>query len=379
MIHIDDKKECCGCSACAQKCPRECITMRSDGEGFLYPQIDSKRCAECHLCEQVCPVMKKNSESTPLSVYAASNRNDTIRLHSSSGGVFSALAEIILEEGGLVFGAAFDSDLVVKHVCVESKSVLDCLRGSKYVQSNLGTCFKEIEKALKSGRKVLFSGVPCQVKALKLYLIKEYDDLFLVDTVCHGVPGPKTYDLYKKYCTTKIGGKLKSVDFRFKKENWESYHVKIESLDGRSMDEPFFENPYMKLFLKDISTRPSCSSCKAKSGRSYSDITLGDLWGIDNIYPELNDHKGLSAMLVNTDKGQSLLARVSGLSLHQVGYSDIMLHNPSIVSSAKPHINRGFFFAIQKLTRNFDMAYHAVTSQRLPFKALRHIYRCIER
>ncbi len=185
MINLAKKEDCCGCNACAQRCPKSCITMQADSEGFLYPQINAQLCNNCGLCEKVCPVINQGNCRKPLKVYAAINKNEYIRIASSSGGVFSALAQKTLSNGGVVFGAAFNKEWGVEHIYIDSTEELKELRGSKYVQSNIGNTYKEAEKFLKQGREVLFSGTPCQIAALKLYLRKEYNNLTTIDIVCH--------------------------------------------------------------------------------------------------------------------------------------------------------------------------------------------------
>lgn len=196
MISINDKKDCCGCAACVQRCPKQCITLHEDNEGFLYPQVDESLCIDCGLCEKVCPVINQADERTPLGVYAAKNPNESVRMQSSSGGVFTMLAERIIDEDGVVFGACFDERWEVVHSYVETKEALAKFRGSKYVQSKIGSTYQQVEGFLKSGRKVLFSGTPCQIAGLKKYLRKEYDNLLAVDFICHGVPSPGVFRTY---------------------------------------------------------------------------------------------------------------------------------------------------------------------------------------
>ena len=198
MIEIIDKKNCCGCSACAQICPRKCILMQEDDEGFLYPKVDKKSCIDCHLCERVCPVLNQSKPKKPLKVYASINKDENIRLCSSSGGIFTALAEKVIAEGGVVFGARFDDKWEVVHDYVETKEDLSKFRGSKYVQSRIENCYKEAEVFLKAGRIVLFSGTPCQIAGLILFLKKSYNNLLTVDFVCHGVPSPGVWRRYLK-------------------------------------------------------------------------------------------------------------------------------------------------------------------------------------
>ena len=196
MIKIRQNSDCCGCNACTQSCPLKCISLREDREGFLYPEADLERCCNCRLCNKVCPVINRRETGNPLSVYAVKNRDEEIRRQSSSGGIFTLLAEKILDENGVVFGARFDENWDVKHDYVETREGLALFRGSKYVQSRIGDSYLQAQQFLKKGRKVLFSGTPCQIAGLKLFLGKEYDNLLAVDFVCHGVPSPLVWRMY---------------------------------------------------------------------------------------------------------------------------------------------------------------------------------------
>lgn len=196
MINIQDKKDCCGCSACASVCPKHCITMSEDSEGFIYPCVDESVCVDCHLCERVCPIINYGNDREPLAVYAAKNPDESIRMQSSSGGVFTLLAERVIDEGGVVFGATFNDRWEVVHDYVETKEELAKFRGSKYVQSKIGDSYQKAKAFLKNNRKVLFSGTPCQIAGLKKYLRKDYDNLLAVDFICHGVPSPGVFRTY---------------------------------------------------------------------------------------------------------------------------------------------------------------------------------------
>lgn len=202
MIRIDRPTDCCGCEACAQRCPKQCIAMHADAEGFLYPRINTAACIDCGLCEQVCPVLRPAAPRTPTAVYAAKNPDERIRMESSSGGVFTLLAERTIRAGGVVFGARFDEAWEVVHDSTETIEGLAAFRGSKYVQSRIGTSFARAEEFLKQGRQVLFTGTPCQIAGLNRFLRRSYDNLLTVDVVCHGVPSPLVWRRY----LDEIGG-----------------------------------------------------------------------------------------------------------------------------------------------------------------------------
>ena len=220
MIEITEKSNCCGCTACANKCPRNAIKMVEDDKGFLYPYIDRKKCINCGLCDKVCPIINKRKTENYPKAYAAINKDEKIRLNSSSGGIFSALANYILEEQGIIFGAAFSDDFLVKHIMIDNKDDLYKLRTSKYLQSSLGDIYKEVEKKLNEGKKVLFTGTSCQINGLYGYLNKIYENLYTQDIICHGVPSPKVWKNYLKYRQEKDLESPTKINFREKTIGW---------------------------------------------------------------------------------------------------------------------------------------------------------------
>mgnify|MGYP001320238558 FL=1 len=347
-IHITDKKDCCGCTSCASVCPRQCITMTLDKEGFLYPGIEESLCINCGLCEKRCPVIhRQDMIGKPLKIYAARNTDEEIRMRSSSGGIFSLLAEQVLEEGGVVFGARFDNHWEVVHDYTESKDELSAFRGSKYVQSRLGDSFLQVETFLKTGRTVLFSGTPCQIAGLKLFLHHEYNNLLTVDFVCHGVPSPK---VWRRYLIEKAENRrIHDIDFRSKKEGWKKFSFSLsllvnESGETVSSTSVFYEDIYMKAFLSDLILRPSCYACPFKSGRAGSDVTIGDFWGIENILPEIDDDKGVSLVLLNNEKSLIYYKKMKARTLQISSYEEVVRGNPNIAYSVNRHPNRGRFF-----------------------------------
>lgn len=199
MITIKSDKDCCGCEACLNKCPQQCITMEKNQEGFLYPKIDSNKCINCHLCEKVCPILHPFEDRPPYKTLAIKNKNQQIRKNSASGGLFSILAESIIEKGGCVYGAAFTKDWTVRHICITQKEELSLLRGSKYLQSSIGLCYQDIESKLKQGVPILFTGTPCQISGLKHYLIKEYTNLYTAEIICHSTTSPQLWQTYLKF------------------------------------------------------------------------------------------------------------------------------------------------------------------------------------
>lgn len=366
MIRIDKASDCCGCNACAQICPRQSIAMQEDAEGFTYPVVDQSSCNDCGLCEKVCPVINQGKERVPLSVYAAKNRNDEIRLVSSSGGFFTVLAEKIIAEKGVVFGARFNKGWGVVHDFTESFEGLAVFRGSKYLQSQIGEVFSQVAKFLKDGRTVLFTGTPCQVSGLRLFLGKEHKKLLTADFVCHGVPSPK---VWRAYLGEVVGletktfpdgvahsfeEKISDISFRDKIFGWKNFSLVIQSNMLSKQDNPvylkevFSSNYYMKGFLQNLYLRPSCYFCPSRDFKSGSDVTFADYWGVQDKLPSFDDDKGVSLVIVNSAKGLELY---SGLALESIETSlnDAMKGNPFIKKSAKIPVSRAkFFFAFNK-------------------------------
>lgn len=390
MIHIIDKYTCCGCSACYQVCPKHCITMVSDEEGFLYPQVDVFVCVQCGRCESVCPMLKKAEPSLPIGVFAAKNPNEYIRLNSSSGGIFSMLAEQTLHEGGAVFGATFTKDWCVEHCSVENIEGLAALRGSKYVQSQMGNCYQECYKMLRAGRKVLFSGTPCQIAGLHRFIGKSYENLLTMDLICHGVPSPSVWRAYLQETIARQRGKnsvlshsIKSISFRDKRSGWKKYSFALTlSTPGSGKENTvllssiFEKNAYMRGFLSDLFLRPSCYQCAFRQGRSGSDITLGDFWGIDHIHPEIDDDKGMCAVLVNTEKGRRVVDALTDYDPVVQAYNDVIRYNPAYISSPIAPVNRKFFYFVFRLL-GYHRALYFSSCDLLPYRVARKLYRTL--
>lgn len=340
MKEVCKQEKCTGCGSCASVCPKGCIHMEENAEGFLYPVINEKECVDCGLCKKSCKVEEKLDNSFKTKAYAMMNNDEKIRTESSSGGVFTLLSEYIIENNGVVYGAAFNDNYEVEHIRVTSTNEIALLRKSKYVQSKIGECYKLAKKDLEENRKVLFTGTPCQIAGLRGYLKKDYDNLYCQDIMCHGVPSPK---LWKKYINELGIGKIKSVSFREKIVSWSQYSVKIEGEEG-SICERFFENTYMKAFLADIALRKSCNQCNYKQLNYFSDITLADFWGLDKVYPELDDATGVSLVLVSTAKGDGLLKLISDKAkMVSVDTDRALQGNQAAVNNTHSHPKRELF------------------------------------
>lgn len=345
MIQINEKENCCGCSACASICPKHCITMKDDIEGFLYPKVDDEECVNCHLCEKVCNELHPFEKREPRQVLAAINKNEKVRLKSSSGGIFYVLAENVVRENGVVFGARFDENWQVVIDFTENVKGIESFMGSKYVQSRIANAYKDVRRFLTDGRKVLFSGTPCQVAGLHKFLRKSYDNLLTVDFVCHGTPSPKVWKMYLNE-VTKEGQCISGIEFRNKNKGWKNFCFNLKYKEGNdtiSKLSSFSENHYMKAFLQDIILRPSCYNCKAKGCSSQSDITIADFWGVNTIFPEMDDDKGTGLVFVNTDKGMTLLD-FTQFDVKETTYERVKSLNPACYCSSKIHPKRKLFF-----------------------------------
>ena len=351
MIVIKDKKDCCGCQACLQCCPEKAISFIDDYEGFSYPEVNMDTCINCNLCETVCPILNQLDERQPQKVYASINKDENIRIKSSSGGLFSLLAEKILDDGGVVFGARFDDNWNVIHDFIEDKDKLYLFQGSKYVQSYIGNAFIQAKSFLNVGRKVLFSGTPCQIRGLKLFLKNDFDNLFTIDVICHGVPSPL---VWKRYLDEKLIKKrssnnytIQNILFRDKRSGWDQFSFTIygnnKKHDTTLYTSILWNDPYMRGFLQNLYLRPSCYACTSKSFKSGSDISLADYWGIQNVIPKFNDNKGVSLILILSKKGEILFSDINADSI-ETKYHDALKGNTTITNSVDINPNRDIFF-----------------------------------
>lgn len=359
---LTPKETCCGCSACEQTCPKNCIVMQEDSEGFLYPMVNEELCVGCGACEKACPSLSPNESRRPLKALAAINKDEEIRRKSSSGGIFTLMAEKVLAQGGWVFGAHFNDSWEVVHGKTNRRDELDSYRGSKYVQSRIGSCFAEAEKLLKEGRFVMFVGTPCQIAGLHHFLGKSYDRLLTVDFICHGVPSPAVWRWYVKQVAGKLIlprwlyrlfgwavpiGVIHDVEFRNKQQGWKQYQMLFKSKNGREKTCFHWDDTYMKAFLNNYDLRPSCYHCLAKEGRSHSDITLADFWNVHKVIDGFDDNKGTSLVLVNSHQGYDFLQDVD-CRMQAVDFDDAIQYNPSWSKSYELNPKRQEFFYCYK-------------------------------
>lgn len=352
MIEIKHKKDCCGCNGCTQVCPTGCITNEPDNEGFLYPVVNSDKCINCGLCELVCPVINQGQPRSPLKCYAAKNPNEEIRMKSSSGGVFTLLAEQTILNNGVVFGACFNENWEVVHDYTETIEGVEKFRGSKYVQSKINCSYKKAKEFLEKGREVLFSGTPCQIAGLKHFLRKDYTNLFTVDIICHGVPSPKVWDKYKQDINP-FNMSLNRISFRDKSKGWKTFSFLANGIQNgdflKLAEGRLFEDTYLRVFLRNLCLRPSCHQCPTRSGKGNSDVTIADFWGIKTIDPEYDDDKGVSLILPYTTKG---LDAINSLTIDKREKSIIVdpKFNPNLHIDCTIPKYRKYFF--KKLSQN---------------------------
>ena len=342
---------CCGCGACLNVCPQKCIVMEQDDEGFVYPKINQMLCIDCHKCQKSCPFQQELSSANAEACYAAYNKDTEIRMKSSSGAIFPALAMKILYEKGVVYGSAFTKNF--KQVVVQSAetaSLLEELYGSKYLQSDTGSAYQMVKKHLLEGKSVLFSGTPCQISGLKYYLGKNYNNLYCIDLICHGTPSPALWRKYTDYIEKKYEGKISAINFRCKEPSWTDFGMK-EQVAKTWIYTSKTDNPYMIMFLKNYCLRPSCYACKMK-GHSVADLTIGDFWGVNEVFPDLNDEKGVSSVIVRNEKGQQLFKEIEdAIVVRSCTYEDIVRKNSAEKESVPFPIERkNFFVDMKRLT-----------------------------
>lgn len=344
MKEIIEQNKCCGCHACFNICPRDAIKMKENEKGFLYPVINEEKCINCNMCRKVCPVLNKKKEiGNKIKAYACYNKNLNERLNSSSGGIFILIAKEIINKQGVVFGASFDEKFEVKHKYVENEKELKQFMGSKYTQSKIGNTYKETKDFLDKDKYVLFTGTPCQIEGLKSYLGKDYDKLYTQDIICHGVPSPRAWRKYLEYQRSTNKEEIKKISFRNKDNGWEEYKIKI-FFNSKIYSKELGKDPYMQAFLKNICLRESCYECTFKEKNRISDITLADYWGINRINPKINDNKGISLVLVNSNKGIDLFNNIKNKILcEETDLEEAIKYNPALIESARHCSNEKLF------------------------------------
>lgn len=344
---FEDEKECCGCGACRDLCPKKAISMKEDKWGFLYPEINDKSCIQCGLCIKTCGYQSPFVENKKFNAYAAICKNKTLYNYSASGGVFSVMAQRVLDDGGYVVGCSLEkinNNLTAKHIVIHDKEKLYKLQGSKYVQSNMENIFIKIKRLLENGNQVLFSGTPCQASSIKRYLDKDYNNLIVLDLICHGVPNQKMFRDYLAEVGKKYKLQIESIIFRDKSAGWSLNGFIIGKRKNGKKKKIIFnskESSYYYIFQHGLNYRRSCYNCPFAGEFRPGDITIGDYWGIEKEHPELfsndsdiwNSGKGISCIVVNTQKGKNFLERCKNdMYLFNSTYEKIAQNNSQLIA-----------------------------------------------
>lgn len=352
MINITEqnKAQCCGCNACGDVCAKHAITFKTDIEGFWYPEVNKDLCTDCGLCEKVCPVinveeMRHNDFETPK-CYAANHKNLEIRFDSTSGGAFSAMAEEVYKKGGFVGGAIYNEDFSARHFISDKKEDLKKIRSSKYLQSDAEGFYKQVKECCETGKSVLVCGTPCQMVALRAFLRKDYENLIIVDFICHSIASPKAHRKYFDYLEEKFGSKAIYFKAKNKELGWRSLTKKTTFANGKSHYGVVHKDYYSLAYHSNMIDRPSCYDCKFKGYPRMADITLADFWDNKHIASELDDNIGTSAVIINSNKGKDFFEKAAKrLHKQDISIRDIEPSNPALLtSSERPNYDRDQFF-----------------------------------
>ena len=344
MIDKISVQDCTLCASCVNACPKDAIGFSKNYLDFFYPEINTRLCIRCVRCEAACPVLctEHGVKDKYPTAFAANSNDDSVRLRSSSGGVFYELACRTLQDGGYVCGAVFDERFQVRHIVSGESKDISRMMGSKYAQSDMGLCYREIREKLEAGHPVLFSGCPCQIAGLRAYLGKSYSNLFLAELICHGIPSGLMLQSYISMQEKKYGAWLRRLEFRSKAHGWHRSFVIMKFENGRVYSKPITADAYMSAFYGSTTLKPACYNCRFRSFAAGSDIILGDFWGAESEL-EQDDNKGISAVLVNTEKGMSMLERCN-LPLIPVRAETIIKYNRNLIQSAEPSSQRSEFY-----------------------------------
>ena len=348
MIKIVNKVDCCGCYACYNSCPKKCINMIKDEEGFEYPKVDESKCIKCKKCLNVCPIHNeiKGLNMSMKKAFACKSKDENIVKNSSSGGMFFELCKWTIQNEGIVFGVEITKDLNAIHSYANTLEECKKYMGSKYIQSNVSESYIEAEKFLKEGKYVLFTGTQCQIKGFKLFLRKDYEKLISVDVICHGVPSKVVFDSHIKLIEERKKVKVNNLKFRSKEFGWEDITFNYEgSKNDKNINFSIKgeDNKFLLGFLKNCYLRSSCYSCKSKKFTSGSDITLGDYWGIKDVHKEFYSEKGVSVIVINSSKGLEIVESLD-IDIIETKLLDVLKYNPAIEKSSELTVRRKMFW-----------------------------------
>lgn len=386
MIKINNLSDCTGCSACASICAKNAIIMSEDREGFIYPKVDLDKCVDCVLCEKVCPVKNRDANSHNVHVmdfYAARNCDKDILFKSSSGGMFYALAKMIIKENGIVVGAKYDENLNVIHYIAESLDECKQLMGSKYAQSKIGHIYKDIKQNLVKGRKVLFTGTPCQVHGLKLFLRKQYPNLLCCDLVCHAVPSPLIFKDYKSYVEELYHKRLKDISMRDKaKRGWShDFSYVFNFVDGKRVRDSKKIANWGKLFFSRFINRPSCYHCRYSNMDRVGDLTIADYWDDSHRRDDIYSKEGTSLVIINTEKGKSAWEQINSNLLYW-NLSEADAIQPCLLRPTPEPEDRSVFWSfyfkygfIKTYHKFFHVPYWKIVKKKILDKL--HIYKLV--
>jgi ferredoxin len=351
-LELNDKTMCSGCRACEQICPMGSITMDIDGEGFAYPIKERESCNNCNLCRRVCPCINNEflfnhgDEFTPKA-YMAVHKDESVLMNSASGGAFTAIAYSFCEGDFAVFGVELNKEFKAVHSFVETLAGIGKYRKSKYIQSDIGDSFARAKRFLNAGKRVLFTGTPCQIAGLRLFLGRTYENLLCVDLVCRGVPSQAVFDKYLEHIEAKYNGELSSYSFRTKRKvlwNWNSRNATL-CINNTPYVVSSDNDPYLRGFYRALYYRPICYECQFATEQRVSDITLADFWGIEMLYSRENVHKGVSAIMTNTPRGESLVNKLNEhMRVIEVERRFIVESNQQLMTPPKMHPKRQIFF-----------------------------------
>lgn len=349
MINITSQEECCGCNACINVCPKQCIDFNEDKEGFYYPLVDRDKCIDCNLCEEICPILQNTNTNTRYEIpkaFAVWNNDEQVRLESTSGGAFSVLANQMFEQDGYVAAAVYTENFEVEHIISNDVNDLHRMRSSKYVQSNVSDLYNVINNKLKDGNKVLVCAAPCQIAALYNTIGIDYENLITCDFICRGVNSPKVFLRYVNWLQGKFKSPIESIKFKDKTLGWRSLAIKVNFKNGKTYLGDRSHDPFMVGYLRNNSfIRPACHQCEFKDLPRYADISLADFWGIEKLEPNLDDNKGTSLVLLNSKKGEEFFMNsASGMKFKEFPFLDAIAENPAFSHSPEIKANRDVFF-----------------------------------